>query len=804
MANTDLSLFALLRQAYDASRRVRTEEDLAEVLQHVASLVRGTLGWGTVVINVHRQAWDDFEVAVVQGSEQARETLLGTTHDWTQFAPLFRECYETRGAHLIGHEEGEQPDLITYTPPIEIRDEPDAWHPEDMLLVLMRGTDGEVTGILSVDEPESGKRPTDRELDALVAVANAAGAALQQARESTAEAQHQSALQQLLAVSTRIADARSGTDVLDAVCAGIRDALGFERVAIELADAEGALSPAAQVGWEALPPVPIPLDHFARIFLPEYEEHGCFVVDHVDALRILGLPDAPYASQRNGRGPWAWSRHWLVVPLRDPEGRLTGFIWADEPTDRLLPDTPRLQALRLFADQAQAALEAARHYEQTLHLAEHDGLTGLPNRAVLLERLRHALLRSRRGDRTIAVLFVDLDRFKVINDTHGHDVGDEVLRTVAARIDHDLRPGDTVARLGGDEFVVLCEDVRGQDDALEVARRIRAALAIPIVAGSQTISVTASVGVALPGRAAEDAQQLLHYADVAMYRAKTAGRDSEEIASEAMRAGASARAQLERALNGAMDRGEIHLCWQPIVSVETGQVLRAEALMRWEHPGLGHVSPLEFISLAEDNGSIVPLGRWALEEACQQWAAWHGRYGDRAPGIAVNLSPRQLKDSRLRDQVATLLLRHRMPRGALTVEITEGVLLEAGPSTVQTLAALRELGCSIELDDFGTGFSSLSSLEDFHVDGLKIDRRFVGGRGRDNRAGAIAEAVLAMAHALGIRATAEGVETPEQLEWLRSRGCPEAQGYLFSRPVPAAELAPLLATPAGARASAAV
>src|SRR4051794_12823153 len=409
MPRTDLSLFASLREAYEASRRVRTPEDLASVLEAVAELVKDKLGWGTVVVNVHRQAWDDFEAAVVHGSEEGRRILLGSTQDWTQWAPLFRDRYERRGAHFIPREAGAAPDLLAYTPPIPASDAPDAWHADDMLLVLMRGSDGEVTGILSVDEPLSGKRPADDELDALVAVANAAGAALQQARESAAEAAHRSALQQLLAVSTQIADARSDDDVLQTVCTGIRDALGFERVAIELADPDGTLCAAAHVGWDTIPDVPVPLEQFGRILLPEYEEHGCYLLDHVDALRILGMADAPYESQRNGRGPWAWSRHWLCVPLRDPSGGLAGFIWADEPADRLLPDTPRLQALRLFADQAQAALEAARHYEQTLHMAEHDSLTGLPNRPVLLDRLRQALLRAHRGDRSVAVLFVDLD-----------------------------------------------------------------------------------------------------------------------------------------------------------------------------------------------------------------------------------------------------------------------------------------------------------------------------------------------------------------------------------------------------------
>ena len=759
MPTHDLSLFAPLREAYEASRRVRTARDVTAVLERVAALVSDHLGWGTVVVNVHRRAWDDFEAAVVHGSEEGRRVLLGTAQGWAQWGPLFQEQYERRGAHFIPAEAGVPVDIVSFVPTLAPSAGPDAWQPDDMLLVLMRGADGDVTGILSVDAPESGLRPTDAQLDVLVTVANAAGAALEQAREAAIEAHHQDALRELLAVSTRIADARSGTVVLEAVCAGIRDALGFERVAVELADADGRLAPAAHVGWDTPPDVTFPLADFTKVMVPEYEQHGCYVVERTVALEILGLPDSPYHSQRNGRGPWAWCRHWLCVPLRDPAGRPMGFIWVDEPSDRLLPDTPRLQALRLFADQAQAALESARHYEQTLHMAEHDDLTGLPNRSVLLDRVSHALLRTRRADRTIALLFVDVDRFKAVNDSHGHDVGDEVLRAIAARIDAGLRPGDTVSRLGGDEFVVLCEDVRGEGDALEVAGRIRAALAAPIQVGSTSVSITASVGVALPGDAGDDAHGLLRFADAAMYRAKDTGRDAQQVASPALRADASERTRLALALDGSLERGEIRLVWQPVVSVPTGETVRVEALMRWEHPGLGHVAPSDFIPIAEDNGAIVPLGRWALEEACAQWARWRAALGPATPGIAVNLSPRQLRDVGLRSQIQTLITRHAMPRGALTVEITEGSLLDATPASIRTLARLRELGCSIELDDFGTGFSSLSSLEKFHVDGLKIDRSFISGRATNARAGAIAEAVLAMALALGLRATAEGVET---------------------------------------------
>ena len=472
------------------------------------------------------------------------------------------------------------------------------------------------------------------------------------------------------------------------------------------------------------------------------------------------------------------------MPLRDRDGRLIGQIWADEPRDRLLPSTSKLQALRLFADQAQAALEAARQYEETLHAAEHDGLTGLPNRRTLLGRLQAALLHARRGDRTVALLFVDLDRFKAINDTYGHECGDEVLRTVAERIGSVVRPGDTVARLGGDEFVVLCEDVVGEDAALEVSRRLRAALNAPIVLESESVSVTASIGVALPSGAGDTARALLRDADVAMYRAKEGGRDAERLASAAMRAGASARASLERALTGAMDRDEIRLHWQPIVSMASGYTQRAEALLRWDNPDLGSVSPMEFIPVAEETGLIVELGRWALAQACAQAAGWRAAHGERAPAVAVNLSPRQLRDPAIVGEVERLLAHHGLPRGAVWAEITEGALLDGGPVTAQVLEGLQTLGVSVELDDFGTGYSSLSSLERFRVDGLKIDRSFVSGEQRDGRGRAVVEALLMMARALGVRVTAEGIETAEQLAWLRQLGCDFGQGYLFARPGP--------------------
>src|SRR4051794_16249246 len=298
MSQPDISLFASLRAAYDASRAVRSPEDLVGVLENVAGIVSENLGWRGVAIHVHRRAWDDFEATVVHCGDETCDLRLGARREWREWAPLFRDEFERHGAHFIPGTAGDSAD-------------PGAWRAGDMLRVLMRGSDGEVAGILSVDEPADGRRPTDEQVDALVAVASSAGAAVEQAREAASDHAHQSALQELLAVSTRIADARSDADVLDAVCAGISEALHFECVAVELADTDGELVYAAGTGWETAPRVPVTLEQFQGILRPEFEQHGCYLLDHTSALQILGLADTGYCSKRNGRGPWAWHRHWL-------------------------------------------------------------------------------------------------------------------------------------------------------------------------------------------------------------------------------------------------------------------------------------------------------------------------------------------------------------------------------------------------------------------------------------------------------------------------------------------------------------
>jgi diguanylate cyclase (GGDEF)-like protein len=531
-----LSLIGSLRGALEAARAVRTHEDLLTALDRVAQAISVTLGYGSVVVNLHRPAWDDFEAITVHGSPECRRALLGRATTWQQWAPFLAPKFERRGAHHVPTEVQPEPhdDMSFYVPQGPRSQAPDQWDPDDLLLVVMRRANSDVLGVLSVDEPDDGLRPSDDDLDRLVAMAEIASLAVEQAVEARREAEHRAALERLLSVSSQIADQRSHGGVLEAVCAGIRDALGFQHVAVLLADGQGRLRPAATAGWSLHDPVfagvSFTAEQLRSILVPDNERHGCYLLEREDAEAALNLQSSIYRSQSNGRGPYAWERHWLVVPLGGRDGEPRGFVWADDPADRLLPGREKLQALRLFADQASAALDAARDFEATSHRADHDPLTGLPNRATLSSRLKHALQRVKRADYTVAVLFIDLDNFKQINDSLGHNAGDELLRTIAARIDDDLRPGDTVARFGGDEFVALCEDIGGPEEAMDVAERLRAALAEPVPLATGVVTVTASIGVALPDRPDRSAEALLQAADRAMYEAKAAGRDAARLA----------------------------------------------------------------------------------------------------------------------------------------------------------------------------------------------------------------------------------------------------------------------------------
>ena len=457
------------------------------------------------------------------------------------------------------------------------------------------------------------------------------------------------------------------------------------------------------------------------------------------------------------------------------------------------------EVLLAFAEHASLALNDAaavdgmrRAFDDAVHQATHDSLTGLPNRSLVLDRLDQALARSQRSGGRVTVLFADLDRFKVVNDSFGHSAGDGVLLCISERLRAAVRPHDTVARLAGDEFVIVCEDLT-DGEALEVAERLAGAVSEPMLLGGRDTVITASIGMA-HAEAGTRAEDMLRDSDVAMYGAKERGRARIELYDAEMRRRTIDRLEMERSLRTAITAGDLRLHYQPIVSYDGWEVIAAEALVRWEHPERGVVHPAEFIPLAEDSGLILPLGRWVLGEACQQLAAWRAA-GRRKLRVTVNLSARQFADPDLIDVVAEALARACLPADALWLEITESVLMEEVEATAETLHALKRLGVHLAVDDFGTGYSSLSYLKRFPVDLLKIDRSFIDGLGTDPEDGAIVLAIVSLAQALRLEVVAEGVEHFHQLEALHRLGCDAVQGFLLARPAPADGL-PVLAPPA--------
>lgn len=434
--------------------------------------------------------------------------------------------------------------------------------------------------------------------------------------------------------------------------------------------------------------------------------------------------------------------------------------------------------------------------EQIRYLAFFDGLTGLPNRRLFRDRLDHALETARRHQRMTAVLFLDLDRFKRVNDTLGHGVGDELLRAAGERLGASMRTTDCVgrghssegeplvARLGGDEFIILLGEISRVQDAARVALRVVEALAAPFPLGGHELTVTASIGIAVFPFDAEGAEDLMKNADTAMYFAKEQGRNNYQFYTESMNATAFERLVLEERLRRAVERREFVLHFQPLVEAATGRIVGAEALVRWHHSELGLVPPLSFIPLAEETGLIVPLGDWVLEQACAQAVAWQAK-GLPPLRLAVNVSGRQFRTPGFIDGVARVLVNSGLAPHLLDLELTETVIMADAQENIQALQRLKELGVKVTVDDFGTGYSSLSYLKRFPLDTLKIDRSFLVGVPGDPDHVAIATAIIAMARSLRLSLVAEGIETEAQLAFIRDGGCQEFQGYLVSAPLPA-------------------
>jgi diguanylate cyclase (GGDEF)-like protein len=488
----------------------------------------------------------------------------------------------------------------------------------------------------------------------------------------------------------------------------------------------------------------------------------------------------------------------FAFPLRHGKGRLGALdLYRDTPGALQHED---LEAAQTLADvaaayilNAQARNDAQATSDRFQASALHDPLTGLPNRLLLHQRLVHAAQRAERSHTYAAVLFADLDRFKQINDTYGHQVGDDLLVAVGQRLSALVRPGDTLARVSGDEFVFLCEDLKEAKDVEVLATRINAALALPFKLSSVELAATASVGMAYAGPGEAVTQQLIIDADIAMYQAKREGGAGHRILDVRAARRAAARSSLEQELHTAFATNQFDIAYQPIVRPADGRVGGVEALLRWEHPQRGTVSTIDMVGLAEANGLISSIGEWVLTASCVAHGEWKRAHPTTALDLSVNLSARQLMGPRLPLTIASVLTRTNTDPSEVILELTEGIFIRDAARALSVLADLKALGVRLALDDFGTGYSSLSYLRDFPVDILKIDQKFVANSVVDDAGAALVVAVTGLAHELGLTVVAEGVETREQADAICAMGCDRAQGYFYAHPMPAGAIGALLA-----------
>jgi diguanylate cyclase (GGDEF)-like protein/PAS domain S-box-containing protein len=435
--------------------------------------------------------------------------------------------------------------------------------------------------------------------------------------------------------------------------------------------------------------------------------------------------------------------------------------------------------------------ERKRMEEEIQYQATHDALTGLSNRMMFSHLLNHAIQAARRYTRQLAVLFIDLDRFKIINDTLGHEAGDQLLQEITTRLKQTLRAADLVARLGGDEFVILIEEVSDSSQVATVAHKILTSIIKPITIMGQECRITASIGICMYPKDAEDEQSLLKNADIAMYLAKEEGKNNYQFYSEDIQAKSIERLSMETNLRFALERNELSLHYQAKVDFKTNKINGVEALLRWQNPNLGSVTPMQFITVAEESGLIIPIGRWVIRTACAQNVAWQ-RDGLPPICMAVNLSLRQLIHEFLVEDIQKALDDSGMAPNLLELEITESMVMHNPKRMIAVLTKIKSLGVRLAIDDFGTGYSSLGQIKHFPIDTLKVDRSFIRNIPQDAEDKAITEAIIAMGKTLSLTIVAEGVETVEQMNFLKDHSCDEMQGYYFSKPIVPEQFAELL------------
>jgi diguanylate cyclase (GGDEF)-like protein len=589
---------------------------------------------------------------------------------------------------------------------------------------------------------------------------------------------------EILEMLARGADLRQ---ILDALCLTVQEQIEGAGCAVLLMDREretlqtvSAPTLPGEFVWaiNGTVPGPFALSSGTAVF----REHAVYVADVATDPLWEGRRGA--ALERGILAGWA-------LPIFDVgTARVLGAFAAYVDHEGLPGEADRA-FMEMAVQLAAIAIERKELEEQLTHQAFHDSLTGLPNRALFSDRVQHALDRSTRQDGSIAVLLIDLDNFKAINDSMGHLAGDELLRSVADRLRSCLRAADTAARLGGDEFAVLLE---GTDErtVMHVAQRIRESLSEPIVLQGREVLASGSVGVAFTDDGSGTMSDLLRNADTAMYVAKDAGRDRVEVFEQRMHSGIMKRLELQAELQRAVDRDEIVVHYQPVYRLDPNALVGVEALVRWAHPTKGLIPPLDFIPMAEETGLIVPIGLRVLEKTCAQLRAWQDDLGRKHPIRAgVNFSARQLQEPALVDEIVGALERHGLDPKALVVEITESVLMHDPDDIADKLERLSDLGVGIAIDDFGTGYSSLSYLRRFPVNVLKVDKFFVQGIDRGPEEASYAQAIVRLGHSLDLDVCAEGIETAQEFEALLEMGCTYGQGYLFSPPVPAEAIAAL-------------